>query len=303
MNKEELKKIIKNSGLSDKAKADLTLLIDEKKAKAKIEFKTLTELEAKNADIVKFLESLKKQGLTFKYEIKGKDVVLYLLYQESEIKELNTLRDEKLPNIKRINSKTTFKREYLQIKNNLANKPELPIFKVFGDSFKFYTHFRINFMDRLIEHNPSLEEFKHIIDIVLKQALTMTSKEKVTELYKGSLLQFNAEIDENFRKKLFESAKKELFFRLDFKKNEFTTEDAKNTADLFEINFIKKLKSIYGSQEELLFVILKAVDKISNTKNIKQADEYLKNIFPKILEEEKNNPKALTKIKQRIESV
>lgn len=303
MNKDKLKEIIKNSNLPDKGKSELNELVNEKKAKAKIDYKTLTELEIHKEEVIRFFKKLKEGGLNFRYELKGKSFIVYLLYQEFEIKERIPIKSEKPPEKTVSNPKAVFKKEYLRIKNQLSKIENKPAFKIFGDYFKFYDHLRVNFIDKLIEFHPDDEEFRKILDIVLKQALEFSSKEKIEELYKGSLLQFKAKIDEMFRDKIFKSGKEELFFRLDYRKNDFLTEDAKKTADLFEDKFINAIKDIYGNQEDLLLLILEAVDKISDSKSPKEAKQYLVEIFPKIILENKNMPKALQRIKNKIETL
>ncbi len=303
MNKESLKKIIKTSELSDKSKAELNQLIDEKKAKATIDFDTLTKLEKNKEKIFGILNKLKDNGLNFKSEISGKAIIVYLLYQEFEIRERLPIRDDKLPEKKKLNPTANFKKTYLKLKLDLSKMNNKPAFNMFGGYFKFYTHLRQNFLDKLIVYHPTEFEFQNILDIVLKQVLDLKSKEKIEEIYKGSILEFKAEKDEKFRENIFKSGKKELFFRLDYRKNDFSKEDAKKTAELFENTFVKSIKEIYGDQENLLLLVLEAVDTVSNSKTPKQAMEYLQIIFPKIISEQKNKPNALINIKEKIQKV
>ncbi len=303
MNKDKLREIIKKSKLPDKAKSELNQLVDEKKAKAKIEFNTLTELENNKQMVLNILNELKKTGFNFKYEIQGKYFVVYLLYQEFELKEVMPLKGDKPPKKMSIAPKAKLKKIYLKFKLKLSKMGEKSVFKLFGGYFKFYIYLRINFMDKLAETHPNEYEFEKVIDIVLKQALEINSKEKLDELFIGSLVQSNAEKDNNFRKKIFESAKKELFFRLDSRKNDFSTENAKKTADLFENIFIKSLDSVYGNQEELLMVILEAIDKVSDSKNPKQATEYINILFPKIVSGARDKKEPLRIMRDKIEAL
>ncbi|MFA5382584.1 MAG: hypothetical protein WC356_05425 [Candidatus Micrarchaeia archaeon] len=303
MNKEKLKKIIKESTFPIKAKDELNQLVDEKKAKAKIEFSTLTELEKNKSSILKFLDELKNEGLVFKHEITGKSVIIYLLYQEFELKEVNPLGGEKPPKKENVDPKAKFKKMFLKIKLKLSKVDNKPVFNLFGGYFKFYTYLRTNFIEKLIELHPNEEEFERILDIIIKQALELNNKEKVDELFKGSLLQFIADKDNNFRKNIFMSAKKELFFRLDSRKNEFSKKDAEETANLFEEIFINSLKNLYGDQEKLLIAVLEAVDKVSDSINPKQAENYIKNIFPKIVSSALKKTDPLGEIKSKIEAL
>lgn len=299
--KEALIELIKKTDLPEKGKNQLVELVKRKKAKAKIDFDTLTELDKRKTEVNLLIKKLKKTGLQLKTEIKGKSFVVYLLYQPFEIKERLPIGVKKPPQKEWVRPETKLKKIYLKTKHKLARMKDKPAFKLFNGSFGFYIHLREKFMDKLKEIYPEHDKFQRILDIILKQALEAKSKKELNELYKGSLYQASDEREKEFRKNILTTSRKELGFRLKTRENKFSDENIKKTLKEFEEYFLNPLSKTYGRKEAFMMAVVECLDKVSDMQTFKEAHLFLKKEIPKIIKNAKKSKNPLIEIKNKIE--